>query len=865
MQTSNMVTMHRKEKATDQVASLYGLFKVVLLVTLSLLFVVIFSARDKASAETELDLRIWAIDHTEMHEELGEYHDPFYNPSWGEAEANREQMGTQVEITDADGTRTETTPSNQVGSGGGGGDDYNPVRLDGLISQLNAAAPTQALNNYDQSVDLLGISFEDGSGNSVNVGQFLGSGDLTGLEDAINQLVSETGSNQFRLLFHYTDCTGVNPPEICQYKVDDGGDPEIRDCLDGALRTISFSSSSSSPPRYGSYGNTVTRESTVDFDYHGVEDTSPGRGDVAPTETNIRSGSVTLDFGPPVAAYPYDQNQGTISYTRNYQDVTYRATGSEVWSYRWETDTECEWVRVITPDGARWEWRCTETRERVRDRLLGYRYVETSRTGILSEDRENSAGVPPCLTRDFNASARAHNVSLSPDYESPNEYNASGGFSVFYSPPSSALRVNSSAAISCTMRIYIDRHTGSDQTLQNTACSGSSTQGSPSSPSGASGPINVPGNMQVGDRVCVTVSVSPANGELLGPSNMVSSSGSSTQSACSSAVENWPYSKIFGGDVVTGGGFGTCSLGGVVRGRNTLPSAGTSTQYAIFAANQVSGFSSAGLRDPSSSEPIPRKGLTFANDDSSLDYGGNFDSMLDMSCLPDYFGSDIYENAESVSGLGNIRNRIAEPNDSPEEVEYLEASGNMTNFPPAGLEISNSSRKVLFVDGDITINRNITYDDSGWSDRDEVPYFMLVARNIYIAPGVTQLDGVYVAQGDDSSAGRLVTCQADNIFNDCQNPLVINGSIVAEDIELTRTRGSLSNANVNEGREGQNPFNVGGCRWTSDASDAGTLGGGSCAAEIISFSPEMYLAISQLLVPEESFDYDSYTILPPNL
>src|SRR5690606_32751320 len=94
------------------------------------------------------------------------------------------------------------------------------------------------------------------------------------------------------------------------------------------------------------------------------------------------------------------------------------------------------------------------------------------------------------------------------------------------------------------------------------------------------------------------------------------------------------------------------------------------------------------------------------------------------------------ENAQQINNssptVGNLPN-----GESYYEGDVLNLSGG--NF---------TGRKVLYVSGDVVINSNIEYNTSPWGSVENIPNFTLVVDgNIFINRNVTQLDGLYVAQG----------------------------------------------------------------------------------------------------------------------
>ena len=178
-------------------------------------------------------------------------------------------------------------------------------------------------------------------------------------------------------------------------------------------------------------------------------------------------------------------------------------------------------------------------------------------------------------------------------------------------------------------------------------------------------------------------------------------------------------------------------------------------------------------------------------------------------------------------------------------------------------KIPNGFRKVIYIDGTLNIDKNIEYENTSWNSRQDVPYVMFIARNINISSSVTRLDGVYVAQN-----GTIDTCSnisTNSRFYGCRNELVVNGAFIASNVAFNRTRGTLRVSKQGEGRFGVNPGNAITQCSVGNASNNGTAGGNTCAAEVISFSPETYMVLSQILQPEDSFNLDSFVNLAPNL
>ncbi|MEK9196579.1 MAG: hypothetical protein AAB914_04380, partial [Patescibacteria group bacterium] len=311
---------------------------------------------------------------------------------------------------------------------------------------------------------------------------------------------------------------------------------------------------------------------------------------------------------------------------------------------------------------------------------------------------------------------------------------------------------------------------------------------------------------------------------------------------------NKPYVRFYGQDVFAGGNFpnGTRVPGGISTNHRT-PAIGSGVEYAAFALGTISGFSSSDLRSDGFFDQ-----LNFASSPKGL-FGGDH-------IATDYFANKP-DNAEVLTSnsvdLSSIANKKS----------FYRNTGGGTDV----LTISNSSpgnsftgSKTIYVDGDVYISENIRYADWG-TDINAIPSFRLIVKgNIYIAPDVTQIDGLLVAQPNGGTKGMISTCANANGDNanpaeltttatgvrsgtdgDCSSQLVINGAIVAQRVKWLRTFKTLSDA-TSSGREAYNSSN---------------------AAEVINTSPDFYLG-----VPADppsgggtSGKYDSYQALPPIL
>jgi hypothetical protein len=357
----------------------------------------------------------------------------------------------------------------------------------------------------------------------------------------------------------------------------------------------------------------------------------------------------------------------------------------------------------------------------------------------------------------------------------------------------------------------------------------------------------------------------------MGPVNVVSLPYFKVQNSGISAGGQFPYTASDGST--------TCAdpsdeTSGILAGWNNLTgssSTGAGADYAALADQPIYGFASA-LRNGLLHQKSPTF-LSFDNQsgsDSSYSYsqayGGNFDpTSSPTNCLTAQKPINATPETIPVSDVSN-----GQTNKS-----YVDTpSGGTLTLQGTGT-ITGGKKFSVFVNGNVYINENIIYANANnYGTIGNIPSFVLVASgNIYISPTVTELDGLYEAnnvQSDgtlDPSTGQIYDCAtgttpvaSSNLYSACNNQLVVNGSFVADQVNLMRTYGTLNDSQ---------PAEHYGSGAVLDCFNYGSLSpamNSSCAAEVFNFSPEFYL--SQPKVGQANNNvapYDSITSLPPIL
>ena len=289
--------------------------------------------------------------------------------------------------------------------------------------------------------------------------------------------------------------------------------------------------------------------------------------------------------------------------------------------------------------------------------------------------------------------------------------------------------------------------------------------------------------LNTGDCVGQSVTVSPGAGYVDANGNIVIREADRIAKDCPPIV-NKPYVSFFGGDVLTCKDIDTYY--------NATKKVGSGAEYMVQAQSSVSQFISASLRGGNTSP----KFLTLANTGGSV-YGGSFN---DSSCnVPrDYFTVGKPDDATA-----NLTGTIVAPQaNTPQSILYKPAPG-FNSVKLNGFKIPNGSRTAIYVDGDLEINGNITYEqasDVPWASVDAIPALHVYVRgNIYINSKVDKLTGFFVAQAKNSNGGIIYTCANGRspvttaILNTCGTQLTVRGAFSSRRTVFLRSTNSLRN------------------------------------------------------------------------
>ncbi len=392
-------------------------------------------------------------------------------------------------------------------------------------------------------------------------------------------------------------------------------------------------------------------------------------------------------------------------------------------------------------------------------------------------------------------------------------------------------------------------------------------------------------NIAAGDQVCWDVTIGPSNGwvgsndgsssqdGLILTSAPYTSSGQATDAGCTNEVYDIPYVAVFGADVIAAQGLGReerCDPGDTTS--SFISAAfdlsnfrGSGAQFAAQAMNTITNFSTAKMR---TSPPSPMHGLAFANSGPSTP--GNMPShhcgIDHVERMPLEGTIPITDTSEPIRQIfqNNPGKRVFTHITNPPSNLTLEHPGvgvGLAGSLPPGQRLRNGQHRTLYVEGNVSIATNIDYRNNNWNNISAIPSFhLIVDGDIYIDPSVTRLDGIYFATGNIyTCANGFTPVSLGNVFNNCQEPLLVNGSFSANNIFFNR----YADSSLRSGLQNEFPTRSGTNRRCLAISDERRV----CAAETINFSPEIYLvepALPPTTVPGQS-QYESITTLPPVL
>lgn len=328
---------------------------------------------------------------------------------------------------------------------------------------------------------------------------------------------------------------------------------------------------------------------------------------------------------------------------------------------------------------------------------------------------------------------------------------------------------------------------------------------------------NAPANLNIGDKFCIAVAVSPISDK---------DNGWRVSQAYCRTKGKKPSMQVWSGSVLATGGINTSYTKEVSSGKYfgswgdfSLISGGEIKKMASGAA-----FSGGRAITPNEQNTCDYSPLTIANEKCSKDNGSKLGQAELVQDYSQYYGiiksrfipsSDtLSSNTAASYAWLYLNNRASElelfntMNQAGYSIYYRKTLDNgyfrlpRSTRTPDSLELLNTSEvKIYYSPGNIEITRNIGI--LGNNCRYNTPCTKLddIVQNIIIADGdiiidknVTKLDAWVIA------GGTINTCSVDGVaqspgsssFNSdtCSQPLEINGPVYAKNLVLSRTYGA---------------------------------------------------------------------------
>jgi hypothetical protein len=321
------------------------------------------------------------------------------------------------------------------------------------------------------------------------------------------------------------------------------------------------------------------------------------------------------------------------------------------------------------------------------------------------------------------------------------------------------------------------------------------------------------------DQYCANITLNYTDGYVDPNNNVYDGTGGRTGPPDCDHEDNEPYFKVQGAgaaadlkDVEKANASGTLTCTppagktGLLAGWNDNADngadRGAGSQLSSIALLKITGFAS-GQTSIFRKSPVPGVDLSFANsgndatgaaivpatDAESPALGGSYGAQAkcvvppqpDTSVAQTLTPGSLNLNGGDTTGVGVAKNYKGDLTLSSSRV----LSGNTS----------------VFVNGNVYINSNLQLNQAGWgissTGKTTVPSFTLTATgNIYISPNVTQLDGIYASSGTIYTCGQIspvayAPMPAAQLYDSCHNQLLFTGSVMADQVKMMRTFGSL--------------------------------------------------------------------------
>lgn len=277
---------------------------------------------------------------------------------------------------------------------------------------------------------------------------------------------------------------------------------------------------------------------------------------------------------------------------------------------------------------------------------------------------------------------------------------------------------------------------------------------------------NFPGNPPPGSEICYLTSVNKGSSS--------SPTWKHSSVACAT-IEQIASAQVLGNDLRVGSSFSGTNVQSDISGY-VFDNAASWGEYGILAPGTIGGFASqSGANGGSSAGQSSWSKLTFANTGAptgcTTGYGC-FTAASNLGTIPDvktftttatYNGSALNYNKGSASF-------------SASDIPGIIAGANLSQFTQSAS---------ITTTGTITIDKDITYKNGTLNDIGNLPQLILIAKNINITGNVKHIDAWLVATGTINTCSDVA--QSALRTGNCSNQLQVNGAIMANQLEMSRT------------------------------------------------------------------------------
>ena len=303
-----------------------------------------------------------------------------------------------------------------------------------------------------------------------------------------------------------------------------------------------------------------------------------------------------------------------------------------------------------------------------------------------------------------------------------------------------------------------------------------------------------------------------------------------------------PNFQILGGGIYTNGSIITSvSNKAVGGGLGAYPSAATKlfgswTEFSALAAGKVNGFGTGAIQGyeenynfnlpnggaDSASDQIALSPLTISNDNKSGESNITRIGSAVLARLKARFrdtiarnsGNTIYSLTPDKTSAKNYLGLSQLYYQGDTSLSAMNSTANFYQFDRSGNLIARSNTTgqklmntlAMFVDGTLTIDRNINIAQETYNAVDDFPQVLIFAKKINITSNVTNIDA-WLILDEDYGDNQIDTCSDNHYPNalSCNETLTITGPVFARKLVLNRTAGSHTGG----GRAGAHPLQTG--------------------------------------------------------